>query len=567
MAFVHHGTIRAMMQHVMTRHKHLFSKHLAIALLLITSGCAAFGAPTPPPTPTAPQAVAQQSTAQNTPRPASAGTAAFGPVTGPGYEHPPGTVIPRPTNTPLSPNANTTFGAVIQVTQSGTTSAAPLPTLPNGTQTGAPTGSPNMATVSATSAFGAVVDPNYTPPPTRTPGPASPTTEVTLPPVVTPGPSPTPGPLLRPDLIGIQVHAYLTDEQWASMLDHAQALGVKWIKIQIQWKQLEPEPGNFTPLYMAHVLHVQRASLRGFRTMISIAKAPAWARPAGSADGPPSDPSALASFVRRMVTDIKPEFLDAVEIWNEPNLIREWTGVTMSGGEYMRYFDASYNAILDVQKAMPSALKPNHRVTVITAGPAPVITFPDGTTVDDRQWIRQLYAAGLGSYGDDVALGVHPYAWGNPPESMCCAASPGVFGWYEHPSFYLRNTLQDYRAIVLENGDDARKMWITEFGYATYDGLRRSDGSAGSVSAGSEWQNQINQQQQAEYLLRALNLLQQPPYYDYLGPTMVWNLNFATLPDFVDSGREEAGFSLLDNAGRPRPVYSKLAGAAKVQSP
>ena len=33
--------------------------------------------------------------------------------------------------------------------------------------------------------------------------------------------------------------------------------------------------------------------------------------------------------------DIKPEFLDAVEVWNEPNLIREWRGATLNGGTYM----------------------------------------------------------------------------------------------------------------------------------------------------------------------------------------------------------------------------------------
>jgi hypothetical protein len=44
---------------------------------------------------------------------------------------------------------------------------------------------------------------------------------------------------------------------------------------------------------------------------------------------------------------------------------------------------------------------------------------------------------------------------------------------------------------------------------------------------------------------------------------ILWNLNFATLLRMTDEGREEAGFSLLNQAGEPRPVFFKVALAKK----
>ena len=166
--------------------------------------------------------------------------------------------------------------------------------------------------------------------------------------------------------MGVQIHGYLTDVQWNQMVGFSKTLGVNWIKVQFQWKELEPDKGNFNSLYAAMVLNVQRAHLAGFKTMISIAKAPGWSRPAAVVnqdDGPPTNPQDLADFVTKMTTDIKPEFLDAVEVSNEPNLIRQWRGATLIGETYMQYFNASYTAIQNVQKSLPAA---DHRIIVIS---------------------------------------------------------------------------------------------------------------------------------------------------------------------------------------------------------
>jgi len=478
-------------------------------------------------------------------------------------------------NTPGGPTSQ--YGPVVSHDSGASTQSIqsnPSPTPVPGTSAPA-TLSPVASPSGPTPNYGPVVGPNYTPPPTPTLAPTTAVTpaNVTLPPPVTPGPSPTPGPILRADLMGVQIHPFLTNEQWDKMLGLAHQLGVGWIKIQVLWSDLEPsQPSGssdgYSDMFRTLILDLQRAHKANLHTLLSITGAPDWARPAnarGKENGPPENPQDLANFVAHLIHETKPVNIDAIEIWNEPNLIREWHGKTISGTLYMTYFNAVYPVILNEEKAQVDQFEPNHRIIILTAAPAPTSTVGDGSTLDDRVWVQQLYDGGLGKYGDDVAVGIHPYSWANPPESLCCQAAPGITGWYEHPVFYFRNNIDDYHSILLKNGDSNRKLWVTEFGYASYDGLRRSDGGKASVNpaAGVGWENFLNQQQQADYDMRAFYLAQKPPYYDFLGPMMLWNLNFGILPGLIDSGREEAGFSLLDLQWNPRPVFNSLAAAPK----
>jgi polysaccharide biosynthesis protein PslG len=485
------------------------------------------------------------------------------PVTGPVAATPLATgIVSMPTGT----SPTTTFGPITNVT----IPPSPVVTTTGPTATFGAVVGPNVTAIASptlsgpTAAFGPVVGPNYTPPPTFTTGPPPtlPPAAVTLPPLTTPGPSPTPGPILRSALMGIQIHGYLKDDEWLRMLAYSKDLGMGWVKVQVQWKELEPADGVFNELYSAMVLNVQRARLQGFRTLVSIAKAPGWARPRSvfeTDDGPSDSPQDFADFVGRFVHDAKPEFIDAIELWNEPNLVREWRGKPITGAEYMKYFGAAYAAIQNEQRVQPT----DHRITVITAAPAPTGTRSDGSTLNDRDWLQQLYANGLAKFGADVAVGVHPYGWANPPDATCCRAQPGVTGWFAYRSFYFRDTLDDYRTIMVRNNHAPGKLWVTEFGWATFDGLRRSDGNAASADPRAGWQTLISQSQQATYVLRAFHIAQQPPYYDYLGPMMLWNLNFGIIPKMIDDSREEAGFSLLDANWNPRPVYVLLKDAPK----
>jgi len=302
--------------------------------------------------------------------------------------------------------------------------------------------------------------------PTRTPGPTqsptpTPTLAPTVVPTITPAISPTPLPTYRADVMGIQVAPNIDLNAFDNTLWLVGRLGVKWIKLQFAWDELEPQQGTFSQTFYTYRLLVQRANQQGLNVMISIVKAPAWARATAEEDGPPINPQDLASFITRMMSEVRVDlygnsYFDAIEIWNEPNLRREWNGGTISGAEYMRLFDAAYQGV--------RAGEGGQSVTVVTAGLAPTGINDGGTAVDDREFLRQMYQAGLGSTSyQNIATGVHPYGADNPPDARCCTDG----GYTNHPSWFFLDTLEDYHTIMVEAGDTSRYLWATEFGWGT----------------------------------------------------------------------------------------------------
>ena len=190
------------------------------------------------------------------------------------------------------------------------------------------------------------------------------------------------------------------------------------------------------------------------RILLSIAKAPYWSRNVDRGeDGPPDDLNELHWFIHKLIETVGP-YIDAIEIWNEPNLRREWTGRPLSGGSYMELFRVGYEAA--------RAYSPN--IIVVTAGLAPTGNHA-GVSVDDRAFLRQMYAAGLGDYAD-IKIGVHPYGWGNPPDFLCCDMWAGQ-GWDDKPQFFFRQTLQDYRTsspLMATTRHVGNGIWLGDLG-------------------------------------------------------------------------------------------------------
>ncbi len=405
-------------------------------------------------------------------------------------------------------------------------------------------------------AIGPIVGPDYTLQPTETPRPThtpdvSPTS---VPPSLTPtpsGPSPTPSvsptpsitptplPALDSSQIGIQVHTDISSPDWGSMLNMVDQLGVGWLKVQANWAWLQPNgPDDFGQNFGLFQINIQMAYNRGYKGLVSIAKAPDWARSNHNEDGPPDDPQVLINFINLLLSKVG-DVIEGVEIWNEPNLIREWTGpYPMTGGGYMQLFRPAYDA---VRAYSPSLM-------VVTAGLAPTGDSP--WSIDDRTFLRQMYNAGLGAYRD-VAIGVHPYGWGNPPDATCCDMSD-VRGWDDDPHFFFANTLDEYRNIMVNNGHGDIPMWITELGWATWD---RLDGEPPDpwIGYNSEWD-------QANYTIRALEIVQDR---DYIGPLFLWNLNFAN-EITVGQRQEIAAYSIILPVNpRERPLFWVLSEAVR----
>ncbi len=384
---------------------------------------------------------------------------------------------------------------------------------------------------------GPIVGPGYTPPPPPTQAPPSatpgaPATAAATPAVTTTPPPFTPMPGLDRDQIGVQVHSLLDQADWDEVLRRVEQLGVGWAKVQIDWALLQPNgPDEISQDFRRQELYIESLHQRGVKVLVSIAKAPGWSRSVTVESGPPDDPQALVRFLEIMLGEFG-DAVEAVEVWNEPNLQREWQGQPLTGASYMRYFAPAYQAIRAYSDRMlVDAKQPRPRpMIVVTAGLAPTST--SDFSVDDRAYLQQMYDAGLSAYGD-VMVGAHPYSWGNPPDARCCNAVEGQ-GWDDDPHFFFADNIADYRAIMEGSGHASSQLMVTEFGWATWDGF--------PGGAPEEWMAYNDKWAQANYTMRAFEIGQQA---DYIGPMMLWNLNFAVLAGRVEARDERAAYSLL----------------------
>ena len=365
--------------------------------------------------------------------------------------------------------------------------------------------------------------------PTMTPTPAPPTATPT--PVVNfPVYS---GPPLNRDDAGIQIHLHREDLD--SIMTQVRTLGLGWVKTQVSWKLYQPDPDRFDDYRWQELDRlVEVAENEGIKVMLSVAKAPEWSRPTTELDGPPLEFSNFQTFMEVLATRYQGR-VAAYELWNEPNLQREWNGMSLNA-----------SALVELIRAGASGVRLADSKAILISGAPATTGINDGlTAIDDRIFFQQMITAGITDIVDVV--GAHPYGWANPPDSSAVNPDLSVPSHNDHPSFFFNDTLQDYRAMLDQSGHTEIPIWVTEFGWGSYDGLGIPPPDEVAYMA------YIDEQQQASFTLRAYELAHDK---DWLGPLILWNLNFSpTLgPNFPVSA-----YSALRPDGSPRPLFYALS--------
>jgi hypothetical protein len=359
--------------------------------------------------------------------------------------------------------------------------------------------------------------PASTPPQPHTPTPSLPGAPTPLPP-----PVPKPG-------SGVQVHLLAGDME--ETLRWAQGLGVGWVKQQVEWHTIEhgPEDFEWEPLDRA----VEACEGFGFQLLLGVVHAPNWTRASELESGPPADYAEFGRFMGQLATRYRGR-VAAYELWNEPNLAREWRGDRLDPASFVALVAEGSKA---VRAADPDAL-------VISGGPA-VTGINDGVeAIDDRVFLRGMYEAGIAQWVDGI--GAHPYGFANPPDESWRDSAHVASSHNNHPSFFFWDTLSDYHAIMLTYGDTEHRIWVTEFGWPSAEGMEPAD------TTGWEYAREVSEDQQADYVVRAFQMGGEPVW---VGPMFLWNLNLATIwgPDVPVSA-----YSLLRPDGSYRPAYVAL---------
>ena len=233
--------------------------------------------------------------------------------------------------------------------------------------------------------------------------------------------------------------------------------------------------------------------------------------------------------------------IQAYQIWNEPNLSREWGDARPNPAQYAEFLRVVYAAI---KRANPNAI-------VVSAGMAPTGDNNENAMPDDL-FYDGMYQAMGSSNGYFDMLGVHGAGFAAPPElDPAEAASNQAYGGYR---FFAFRHVEDIRAIMERYGDGGKKIVLLEFGW-TYD----------SVNPAYKWHGAdagIDAFVQADYLKRA---------YQYAAANWqpwIGLMSLLTMPnlEWLDDGNaqdeEQYWWAILDPSPIDklylRPAYVEL---------
>jgi LysM repeat protein len=333
------------------------------------------------------------------------------------------------------------------------------------------------------------------------------------------------------------VEAYFAGQDAAAVTSTVQELGMQWVKVVVNWRDLEPTRGSIDFTTLDSVVSALNSS--GGRILFTVTGSPTWARSFLLESGPPDDLQLYGQFVGSLAQRFAGR-VQAYEIWNEPNRRYEWS--CSEAVEEPQFCPAAYIDLLRIGYQAVKSGDPN--ALVISAGLAPT-GYNDGVNaIDDRIFLRNLYRQGLPEVSD--AIGAHPLGWANPPAATCCEAAEGVTTHFENRSFYFLDTLNDYRDIIVTAGDGSTPIWVTSFGWGTAEGTNVPPPDANNVFV-----TYTSLDEQAAYLSAAFQLGSQ---LGFIGPMFLTNLNGC-----VGGGSAESCYySLQETGGSNRPAFSSV---------
>ena len=271
--------------------------------------------------------------------------------------------------------------------------------------------------------------------------------------------------------------------------------GMNWVKFQHKWG--EGDDPN------AVAGRIQQAHANGFKVLLSI---------------PGSDHSSInyQAYVNFLggVAALGP---DAIEVWNEQNIDREWPSGQIDPAAYVNNMLApAYNAI--------KAANPN--VMVISGAPAPTGFFGGcgGGGCNDDLYMAGMAAAGGANYMD--CIGIH-YNEGiiSPSQTSGDPRNPSA-----HYTRYFWGMVNTYSNAF----GGSRPLCFTEIGYL-------SGVDYGGLPGGFAWAGNTTIAQHAQWLAEAVSLASNSGRVRLL---IIFNVDFTHF-----SEDPQAGFAMIRKDG------------------
>ncbi len=284
--------------------------------------------------------------------------------------------------------------------------------------------------------------------------------------------------------------------------------GMNWMKVQIKYNSGDGAGGAGAAIAGAHS--------RGFKILLSVV---------GNKDQLAAGGDGYIGQYASFVGQVAAQGPDAIEVWNEANLDREWPTGQISGAAYVNVLRQAYQA----------AKGANGGVMIVSGAPAPTgaeAAFP-GQVWNDNHWLGDVVANGGLQYMD--CLGAHynegiigPTQTGGDPRD----------GYYTRYFWGMVNT---YWSIT----GGQKPICFTELGYLSPEGL-------GPLPGSFAWAANVTVAQQAAWIAQAAALASQSGKVRLM---IVWNVDFS-----VYGSDPQAGYAII-RPGGGCPACDALASA------
>ncbi len=299
---------------------------------------------------------------------------------------------------------------------------------------------------------------------------------------------------------GINVHMWW--DPWAAVRRDWPLIkdaGFSWVKQRVAWRDVEGAgPGIYEWAHLDRI--VDEAGQAALSLILRVDYPPYWAHRAASEEGPylPVSPDAFGNFCSALASRYRGR-VRGYQVWNEPNLAREWNGYAPNPEGYVQLLRHCYAAI----KAADS------QALIISAGLAPTgSSLPEA--IPDTQYLVAMYEAGASPYFD--LLGLNAPGYKAPPEMAPEVVADPDLG-YGGQAFFCFRHVEQMRAIMEDHGDAHKQVALLEFGWHT---------NASPDHPEYAW-FAVTPEEQASYLVRAFEYARQH-WSPWIGPMFVWNL-------------------------------------------
>lgn len=306
-------------------------------------------------------------------------------------------------------------------------------------------------------------------------------------------------------------------------------LGAGWIRQGFAWNEIEPARGeHWDARYQQDSWTkfdniVDLAEQHGIRIIARLDQTPEWARPPGTTPAtPPSDFEDYGNFVHEFVSRYRGR-ISYIQIWNEPNLAREW-------GEAID--PAGYASLLEIAARRAREANPD---IIILSAPMAMTTENSPRAADEFVYWQALYDHGVAGSFDIMSANV--YGLSAPYDA---APDPAVLN--------VRR-VELLRDLAVRNNDGNKAIWFNEYGW---------NASPEDFPEEALIWSRVDESDQAAWTAAGIRYASEN--WDWFGVANIWY--FRHVGDISPSASDYY-FRMVDVEFTPRDVYRSVQSLAE----